>query len=85
MVWEGETSLRRGGRRSICEGTLGAENRNIARDRGVSGHRGSEVFTSGRGEEDIVGVYGDVFVERGKEEGVEDFLGDSGRSRRHRL
>ena len=51
---------------------------------GVSGvHRGSEVLTARGGYENIVGVNGDVLMKRGEKEGVEDFLGDLGRSGRH--
>ena len=84
MVWEGETSLCRGGRRSVCEGAFGAEDRNIGCDRGVSGRRGSKVFAARRGDEDVVGVDGDVLVKWSEQESVEDFLCDLGRSGRHR-
>ena len=84
VIREGETPLRRGGRRSVCEGALGTEDRDIGRTRGTSGHRRSGVFVMRRGDEDIVGVNGDVFMEWGEEEGVEDFLSDLGGSGRHR-
>ena len=83
VVRKGETSLRRGGRRGVCEGTSGTEDRDIDCDRGVSGHRGSKVLASRGSDEDVVGVDGDIFVERGEKEGVEDFLGYAGRCRRH--
>ena len=57
---------------------LGAENGNVGCGRGDGVHRGSEVFASRGGDEDVVGINSDVFVKRGKEEGIEDFLGDSG-------
>ena len=83
VIREGETSLCRGGCRSVCEGTFGAKDRDISRDRGTSGHRGLEVFAARRGDKDIVGVNCNVFMERGEEESVEDFLSDLGRSGRH--
>ena len=66
VIREGEAPLRRGGCRSVCEGALGAEDRDVSCDWGVGGHRGSEVFTAGRGDEDVVGVDGDVLVEWGE-------------------
>ena len=83
VVGEGETPLRRGGRGSVCEGTFGAEDRDIGCDRGVGAHWRSEVFLSRRGDENIIGVDSNVLVERGEEEGVEDLLSDLGRSGRH--
>ena len=84
VIREGETSLRRSGCGSVREGTFGVEDRDIGRDWGISGHRGSKVFAARRGDEDVVGVDGDVLMEWGKEESVEDFLGDLGRRGRHR-
>ena len=84
VVGEGETPLRRSGCRSICEGTFGAKDRDVGCDRGVGSHQGSEILVVRRGNKDVVGINGDVFVERGEEEGVEDFLSDLGRSGRHR-
>ena len=66
VVRKGETSLRRGGYRSAFEGTSGAEDEDIGRDRGIGGHRESEVFASGRGHEDVVRVNGDVLVKWGE-------------------
>ena len=83
MVWKGKTSLCRGGRGSVLKGARGAKNRDISCGWSRGGHRGSEVFATRGGEEDIVGVNGDVFVERGEKEGVEDFLSYLGGSRRH--
>ena len=83
VVREGEASLCCGGCGSVRQRAFGAEDGHIGRDWGIGGHRGSEVFTSGGSDEDIVGVDGNVLVERGEEEGIEDFLGDSGRSGRH--
>ena len=44
---------------------------------------GSKVFVARRGDENVIGIHGNIFVERGEEESVEDFLGDLGRSGRH--
>ena len=84
VVWKGKAALHRGGCRSVHEGSFGAEDRDVGRDRRIGSHWGSEVFASRGGNEDIVGVNSDVLVKRGKEESVEDFLGDLGRSGRHR-
>ena len=83
VIREGEASLRGGGYGSACEGAFGAEDRDVSRDRGISGHRGSEVFAARRGDEDIVGVDSDILVKWSEEEGVENFLSDLGRSGRH--
>ena len=83
VVGKGETPLCRGGCRSVHERTLGAQNRDIGCGWGSSVHRGSEVFAMGRGDKDVIGIDGDVFVKRGEEESVEDFLGYLGRSGRH--
>ena len=84
VVWKGETSLRRGRCRSILERAVGAEDGDVSRDRGSGAYRGSEVFAPRGGDEDIVGVDGDVLVERGEKESIENFLGDLGGSRGHR-
>ena len=84
VVWKGETPLRRGGCGSVHKRAFSAKNRDVSRNRGSGGHWGSEVFTSGGGNEDVVGVDGNIFVERGEEESVENLLGDSGRCGRHR-
>ena len=83
VIREGEASLCRGGCGSVCKGASGFKDRDVSRDRGSGRHRGSEVFTSRRGNENVIRVDGDVFVERGEEEGVENFLGDLGGCRRH--
>jgi hypothetical protein len=83
VVREGETSLCRGRRGSVRQRTFGVEDGYIGHDRGIGSHRGSEVFASRGSDEDVVGVNGNVLVERGKEESIEDFLGDLGRSGRH--
>ena len=83
VVREGETPLCRGGRGGVLEGAFSAEDRDVSRDRGISGHWGSGVFATRRGDEDIVGVDGDVLVKWSEEEGVENFLSDLGRSGRH--
>ena len=84
MVWKGIAPLRRGGCGSIHERALSAENGDISCNRGGSVHRGLGGFVSRGGDENIVGVNGDVFVKRCEEEGVEDFLGYLGGSGRHR-
>jgi hypothetical protein len=83
VVRERETSLCRGRRGRVRQGTSGAEDGYIGCCWGIGGHRGSEIFASGGGDEDIVGVNGDIFVERGEEESVEDFLGYLRGSGRH--
>ena len=83
VVREREAALSRGGRGGIYKGTPGAKNRDIGCGRGTSGHRWPKVFASGGGDKYVVGVDGNVFVERGEEEGVEDFLSYAGRSGRH--
>ena len=83
MFREWETPLRRGRCGSVHQRTSGAEDGYIGCGWGICGHRGSKVFASGRSDEDVVGVYGDVLVERGEEEGVENLLSDLGGSGRH--
>ena len=83
VVWKGETPLRRGGDGSVGKRTTGTEDRDICRGWSGGGHWGSEVFSSRGGDENVVWVNGNIFVKRGEEESVEDFLGDSGRSGRH--
>ena len=83
VVGKGEAPLRRGGCGSVPERALGAENGDVSCDWGSSVHRGSEVFVPRGGDEDIIRVNGNVFVKRGKEESVEDFLGYLGGSGRH--
>ena len=83
VVREGKTSLRRGRCGGICEGSSGTKDRDISRARGICGHRGSEVFTARGGDEDVVGVNGDILVKRGEEKRVEYFLGYARRCGRH--
>ena len=83
VVRKGEAPLRRGRCGSVHERVLSTKNRDISRDWGSGVHRGPEVFVSRGGDENIIGVDGNVFVKRGEEEGVEDFLGDLGGSGRH--
>ena len=83
VVREGETPLCHGRCGSVCQRTFGAEDGYIGCGWGICGHRGSEVFASGRSDEDVVRVYGDVLVEWGEEEGVENLLSDLGGSGRH--
>ena len=84
VVREGETSLRHGRCGSVLERTFGGENGDVSRHWGSGVHRGSEVFALRGGDENIVGIDGNVFVKRGKKESVEDLLGDLGGSGRHR-
>ena len=83
VVREGKTSLRRGGSRSVRERVFRAEDGDIGRGWSGGSHRGSKVLSTRGSDEDVVGVDGDVFVEWGEEEGVEDFLGYAGGCRRH--
>ena len=83
VVREGEVSLCRGRCGSIRQRTLGAEDGYISRGWGFCVHWGSEVFALGGSDEDIIGIDGDILVERGEEESVKDLLGDSRRSGRH--
>ena len=83
VIREGKTPLRRGGGRGVCKRTLRAEDGDVSRDWGIGVHRGSEVLALRGGDEDVVGVDGDIFVERGEEEGVENFLGYTWGSGRH--
>ena len=84
VVGERETSLRCGGCRSVRKGAVGAEDRDVGCNWGSGGHWGSEVFASGGGNENIIGVNGNVLMKWSEEESVEDFLGDLGGSGRHR-
>ena len=84
MVRERKTALRVGGCGSVRQWSFGAEDGYISRGGGVCGHRGSKVFSAWGGDKDVVGVNSDVLVEWSKEESVEDFLSDLGRSGRHR-
>ena len=83
MIGKGETPLRRSRCRGVCKGVSSAEDGDVGCDRGIGGCQGSEVFATRRSDKHVVGVDGDVFMKRGKEESVEDFLGDLGRSGRH--
>jgi hypothetical protein len=83
VVREREASLCRSGYGSVRERASSTEDRDVGRARGTSGHRGSEVFAARRGDKDIVGVNGDIFMKRGEEESVEDFLGYLRGSGRH--
>ena len=83
VIREGEAALCGGGRGSIRQWTSGTKDGYIGCGWGVCGHRGSEVFAPRRSDKDVVGVNGDVLVERGEKESVEYFLGYAGRSGRH--
>ena len=78
VVGEGKTSLCCGGHGDVLERSFGAKNGDVSCGWGRSGHRGSEVFASGGGDKDVVGVNGDVFVKWGEKESVEYFLGYAG-------
>ena len=84
VVWKGKTALRCGRCGSVYKRAFSTEDQDIGCDWGSGVHRGSEVFATGGGDKNVVGVDSDVLVKRGKEEGVEDFLGDLGGSGRHR-
>ena len=84
MIGEGETPLCCSGSGSVHERAFGTENRDVSCYGGISGHWGSEILTSRGGDENVIGVYSDILMEWGEEEGVEDFLSDLGRSGRHR-
>ena len=55
----------------------------MSRSEGISGYRGLVVFSMRRGNVNIIGVDGDIVVERSKKEGVEQFLGNVGGSGGH--
>ena len=74
MVGERETSLRRGGNWGIGKRLSCTQDRDVSRSGGVSRHWGSEVFSLRGSDVDVVRVYGDIVVEWGEEEGVEEFL-----------
>jgi hypothetical protein len=83
VVREGKAPLRRGGSRSVHERTFRAEDGDVGRSWSGGSHWGSKVLSTRGSDEDVVRVNGDIFVERGEEEGVEDFLGYTGGCRRH--
>ena len=83
MIGKREAPLCRGGCGSVREGAVSAENGDVGCGWGRSIHRGSEVFMMGGSDKDVVRVNGDVLVEWGKEESVENFLSDLGGSGRH--
>ena len=83
VIGKGEAPLRRGGCGSVRKRALGTENGDVSCGWGGGVHWGSEVFSSRRGDKDVVGVDGNVFVERGKQESVEDFLSYVGGSGGH--
>ena len=55
----------------------------MSHSEGISSYRGLVVFLTRRGNVNIVGVDGDIVMERSKKEGVEQFLGNAGGSGRH--
>ena len=83
VVGKGKAPLHRGGCGSVRKRTLGAEDGDVSRDWGSGVHWGSEVFASRGGDKDVIRINGDIFVKRGEQEGVEDFLSDLGGSGRH--
>ena len=83
MVRKGEAPLCRSGCGSVRERAFGAKNGDVGCNWGGHSHRGSEVLTSRGGDEDIIGVDGDILVERGEEESIKDFLSYLGGSGRH--
>ena len=83
MVRKGKAPLCCGGSGSVCERAISAEDGDVSRDWGSSVHRGLEVLVLRGGDENVVGVNGNVLVKRGKKESVEDFLSYLGRGRRH--
>jgi hypothetical protein len=84
VIREREASLRVGGCGSVRQRSSGAKDGYVGCGWGVGSHRGSEVFATWGGDENVVRVDGDVLVEWSEEESVEDFLGDSRGSGRHR-
>ena len=83
MIGEGKAPLCRGRCRGICKRMFGTEDGDISRDWGIGIRRGSEVFASRRGDENVIGVNGNILMKRGKKKGVEDLLSDTGGSGRH--
>ena len=62
VVRKGEVPLHRSGCGSVSERAFGTENRDVNCGWGSGVHWGSEVFVSRRGNENIVGVDGNVFM-----------------------
>ena len=83
VVRKGEAPLRRSRCRSFLKRSFSAEDGDVSCGRSADGHWGSEVFASWGGDKHVVGINGDVFVERGKKESVENFLSNSRRGGRH--
>ena len=83
MIRDGKTALGHSGHRSVIQGSSRGENRDVSCHGGVNGHWGSKVFLSGRGDEDVIRVYSDIFMERSEEEGVKEFSSDLRRSGGH--
>ena len=84
VVRERKTALCRSGHWFSNKGPSRTEDRDVGRDGCVSSHWGSEVFSSGRCDEDVIGVNGDIFVEWGEEESIKKFLRNLWQSGRHR-
>ena len=83
MVGEREAALCGGGRGSVRQRPSGTKDGYVGCGWGACGHRGSKVFAVWGGDKDVVGVDGNIFVEWGEEESVEDFLGYPRGSGRH--
>ena len=83
MIRERGTPLRRSGYWFGRKGTSCAQDRDISCHGSVDSPRGPEVFSSRGGDIDVIGVNGDIIMERGKKEGVKYFLSYAGGCRRH--
>ena len=83
VIGKRETPLCRSGHQFGGKGASSTEDRDIGHRGSVDSHWGLEVFPSRGGDIDVVGVNGDIVVERGKKKGVEYFLSYAGGCRRH--
>ena len=83
MIRKGKTPLCCGGCGSVLERALSVENGDISRGWSSGVHQGPEVFTTRRGDKDVIRINSDVLVEWGKKEGIKDFLSYLGGGRRH--
>ena len=83
MIRERKTPLCCGRYWGIFQRSSRRQNRDVCRYRGISSHQGSIILSAWRGNVDVVRVDGDIVVEWGEEEGVEQFLGNARRSGRH--
>ena len=85
VIGEGKTFLHCGGYWFGGKGSPCAKNGDVGRDRGASSHWGSEILLLRRGDEDIVGVNGDIFMKGGEEESIKQLACNLGQSRRHHV